>query len=233
MNEWFVRLTEQVTLAPDDVTVKEVLGDLAVEAGFDSYAYMYFFADNQRTISNYRPEWQQLYFQKSYAEIDPIIRRAWRRMEGFAWSNDDTQKSSKNVRIFFSEAADFGIQSGISIPVRAGFSRVAMLTFASKKPDFAHLRTFSPVLAAAAVGQVHSHLRMLQVRPTNQTHVRLKATERTYLRWSSEGKSMRDIAVIENDTYGNVVFHLRNARFALGAITLQQAIALGKELRVI
>ncbi|MFN7024482.1 MAG: hypothetical protein ACK4QP_08150 [Pseudorhizobium sp.] len=44
---------------------------------------------------------------------------------------------------------------------------------------------------------------------------------------------MRDIAVIENDTPENVAYHLRNAKAALGATTLPQATALGKELKVI
>lgn len=233
MDEWFDRLIEHVTMAQDDATVKDALEQLALEAGFESYAYLCLYADNREAISNYRLEWQQLYFQKSYASIDPVIRRAWNGMEGFAWSNCASHTVSKELRTFFGEAAEFGIQSGITIPIRTGFSRFAMLTLASSKPDFASSCTFSPVLAAAAIGQIHSQLRMLRARPTDQTRIRLKAAERIYLRWCAEGKRMRDIAVIENDTPGNVAFHLRNAKAALGATTLPQATAMGTELRII
>ncbi|MFN7104206.1 MAG: hypothetical protein ACK4N1_16450 [Pseudorhizobium sp.] len=44
---------------------------------------------------------------------------------------------------------------------------------------------------------------------------------------------MRDIAVLEKDSPGNVAFHLQNAKAALGATTLPQATALGKELNLI
>jgi LuxR family transcriptional activator of conjugal transfer of Ti plasmids len=233
VDEWFDRLIEHAMFARDDITMREVLGKLVREAGFESYAYLTFHADKREAISNYRPEWKQLYFRRSYANIDPVIRRAWNQLEGFAWSNDAPRSTSQELRTFFEQAADFGIRSGITIPIRTGFSRIAMLTLASSKAGYAYSRTFSPVLAAAAVGQLHAKLSVLRALPTDQTMIRLKTVERIYLRWCAEGKRMRDIAVIENDTMSNVVFHLRNAKSALGATTLPQATALGTELKLI
>lgn len=232
MDGWFDRLVEHVMLLRDPLIVRETLAKLACEAGFDHYAYLFLYADNREVISNYRTEWQQRYFQRCYAAIDPVIQRAWQEMQAFAWSSD-MGSGSKQLSTFFGEAAEFGIRSGITIPIKAGFTRMAILTVASGNPHFADSRTVNPILAAAAVGQLHCYFRMLNARPTFQSGIDLKAVERVYLRWCAEGKRLRDIAVIENDSPGNVAFHLRNAKIALGATTLPQATALGKELKLI
>jgi LuxR family transcriptional activator of conjugal transfer of Ti plasmids len=110
---------------------------------------------------------------------------------------------------------------------------MAMLTLASSDARFADGRTFNPVLAAASFGQVHSRIEGMRIRPTGKTNIRMKADELTCLRWSAEGKSMKDIAVIENTTYSNVAFFIRNAKAALGVSSLPQATALAKELGLI
>lgn len=232
MDEWFDRLVEHVMLSRDPMIVRETLAKLASEAGFDHYAYLFLYADRQEVISNYHKEWQQRYFQRSYATIDPVIQRARQTMHGFAWSSN-VGSGSKQQSSFFGEAAEFGIRSGITIPVKTGFSRIAMLTVASGDVDLAGSRAFNPVSAAAAVGQVHCLIRKLNAPPTSQTKIDLRAVERVYLRWCAEGKRMSDIAIIENDSPGNVAFHLRNAKAAMGATTLPQATALGKELKFI
>ncbi|WP_158268995.1 LuxR C-terminal-related transcriptional regulator [Ensifer sp. NM-2] len=71
------------------------------------------------------------------------------------------------------------------------------------------------------------------MRPARRSNIRLKSDELTCLRWSAEGKSMNAIAIIENTTYANVCFFLRNAKSALGASTLPQATALAKEFGLI
>ena len=51
--------------------------------------------------------------------------------------------------------------------------------------------------------------------------------------FSLMGKSMKAIAIIENTTYANVAFFLRNAKSALGATSLPQATAMAKEFGLI
>ena len=110
---------------------------------------------------------------------------------------------------------------------------MAMLTLASEDPEFAKGQTLNPVLAASSVAQLHSRLERLEAKPTDQTPIRMKSDELTCLRWSAEGKSMKAIAIIENTTYSNVAFFLRNAKAALGATSLPQATAMAKEFGLI
>lgn len=233
MNQWFERLTEQAVLAHDEAAAKGTLETLSREAGFFAYAYLNLQAETQTAISNYNEDWQHRYFDKSLARIDPVVRSARDRFEAFAWSNEASPKMSKERRHFYSEAAEFGIRSGITVPIPTGFGRMAMLTFASDDPKFSAGLTLNPVLAAAAVAQLHSRLASLGVKPTHHTPIRMKSAELTCLRWSAEGKSMKAIAIIENTSYANVVFFIRNAKSALGATSLPQATAMAKELGLI
>lgn len=233
MNQWFERLTEQVALAHDEASVKATLENLARDAGFGAYAYLNLQAETQSAISNYDAEWQRRYFEKSYALIDPVVRKARDQVEAFAWSNTASLRMSKDSRNFYGEAAEFGIRSGITIPIMTGFSRKALLTLASDDAEFARGQILNPVLAASAASQLHSKFESLATRPTSHTPMRLKLNELTCLRWSAEGKSMKAIATIENDSYSNIAFHLRNAKSALGATSLPQATAIAKEFGLI
>jgi LuxR family transcriptional regulator, activator of conjugal transfer of Ti plasmids len=233
LNQWFERLIEQVALAHDEATVKATLAKLSRQAGFGAYAYLNLHAETQTAISNYDLEWQQRYLEKSYALIDPVVRNARDHWEAFAWSNDPSQKMTKDRRNFYGEAGEFGIRSGITIPIKTGFGRMAMLTLAAEETEFAMGQSLNPVFAASAVAQLHSRLESLGVKSTQRTLIHLKSDELTCLRWSAEGKSMKAIAIIENTTYANVAFFLRNAKSALGATSLPQATAMAKEFGLI
>lgn len=222
-----------MTLAHDEVAVQGTLQKLTHEAGFSAYAYLSFRADTQIAVSNYHPDWQARYFDQGYAAVDPVVRAARDCFEAFAWSNVSTTRMNKERRQFYGEAAEFGIRSGITVPIKTGFGRMAMLTLASSEVDFAEGQRLNPVLAAASFGQVHSRLELMRLTPTRHSNIRMNANELICLRWSAEGKSMKDIATIENTTYANVCFFLRNAKNALGASTLPQATALAKEFRLI
>jgi len=233
LNQWFERLTEQVALAHDEEAVRTALEKLSREAGFGTYAYLNLQAESQTAISNYDVEWQKRYLERAYALIDPVVRNARDKLEAFAWSNEPSLRMSKERRAFYGEAGEFGIRSGITIPIQAGFGHMAMLTLASEEADFALGQQLNPVLAASAVAQLHARLEGLGTKPSVRTPIRLKADELTCLRWSAEGKSMRAIAIIENTTYANVAFFIRNAKAALGATTLPQATAMATKFGLI
>lgn len=233
MNLWLQRLTEQISLGHNEIAIKETLQKITVQAGFDGYAFLSLQGETEKAISSYPEEWQDRYFEKNYARLDPVILSARSEEAAFSWSNVASKRQSKECRAFFGEAAEFGIRSGITIPVKMGFARMAMLTFASSEAEFGATQSFSPVLAAHAACHVYSRVELVGIRPTNHTPIRLRAGELTCLRWSSEGKTMEDIAIIENTTYSNVAFFLRKAKQALGAATLPQATALAKEFGLI
>lgn len=71
------------------------------------------------------------------------------------------------------------------------------------------------------------------VEPTASVEIDLKAKQALCLKWSAEGKTMKDIASIEGMSFATVNFHLNNARKSLDAVSLAQATALATKLKLI
>ncbi|MCA1443765.1 autoinducer binding domain-containing protein [Ensifer sp. IC4062] len=213
---------------------KEALGDLARELGFDSYAYLNLQPVGTFAVSNYPTEWQTRYFGKKFDEIDPVVALARSTMRTFSWSSESSRVwKSRHIRQFYRDADDFGIRSGITIPIAVAFGRVAMLTIASHKQSLSLTKDIDPITAATAVALLHARIEQANIMPTAKLEVRMTAKQALLLKWSAEGKTMRAIATIENMTYHNVNFHLNNARKALNAGTLPQATALATKLKLI
>jgi LuxR family transcriptional activator of conjugal transfer of Ti plasmids len=213
--------------------LRETLAELVQDLGFDCYAYLNVRPVHIFAVSNYAAEWQARYLSQNYAKIDPVVSMARVQMKGFAWSADAQRAGSKQLRRFYSEAGDFGIRSGISIPVRMAFGHMSMLTLASHKPSLCLKSDIDQVAAVTAVGQLHACLEHCDVEPTASARIILTNKQALCLKWSAEGKTMRDIALIEGMSFATVNFHLNNARRALGAGSLAQATALATKLKLI
>lgn len=96
--------------------------------------------------------------------IDPVVTIAERAMHPFRWSQIESAGSTPETVRFFGDAAAFGIRSGVSIPMRGGFGRTALLTLASDRPGTdAEVRNV--VHAITAVAFVHVHLNRLVRKP--------------------------------------------------------------------
>ncbi len=223
MNVWFQHLTERISVVQDDATADAVLAELTTLAGFRSFAYVSLQAATQKVITNYAPDWVAIYNRKSYIRIDPVMKGLRDRIEAFRWVYpSDTRARARKT--YFDEAARFGIRSGVTIPINPGFGNVAMLTLACDDPAFSDSKILNPVIAAAAVGQMHAHLDHLNPTPALKVSASLNAKQLLCLRWHAEGKTGRDIAVLIDDTYGNVRYYLTGAKKALGVMTLGQAV---------
>ena len=234
VDRWFERLTDASDMAANEIALKDSLDVLTRELGFEYYAYLNLKALQSYAVSNYADEWQSMYFENEYAVIDPVVVLARRKMQAFAWTHDQIDGRSKDIHRFVSQAADFNIRSGISIPVVGAFGSLAMLTLATGSRTSLPDRHINPVLAASSVAQVHARFARQSEAVTMTAPVaNLKPEERVCLRWEAEGKTMEDIAKLEGMKYNNVVFHLKGARKKLDAQSLQHATALATKFNLI
>lgn len=234
MREWFQKLIDISGLVRNDMLLKKSLEELSQELGFDCYAYLNVQPVRTYAVSNYAPEWQSRYLALDYTKVDPVVSMARTTMKAFTWAAADSKRNStKAIRTFYSEAGDFGVKSGISIPIRTAFGHMSMLTLASSKASLSLKTDIDQVAAVTAVALLHAALEHHNVEPTSARSVDLTAKQALCLKWSAEGKSMKAIATIENMSYANVNFHLNNARKALDASSLAQATALATKLKLI
>ncbi|MGD9840088.1 MAG: autoinducer binding domain-containing protein [Afipia sp.] len=231
LDEGFNDLMEASDLAQDERSLKQALRNFTTAAGFDRFAYLNVCAGDVRTFSNYPTEWQGTYLNSNYAAIDPVVTIAKRAMQPFAWSQNESAGSAPETVRFFGEAADFGIRSGISIPVRGGFGRTALLTLASGRPS-ADAEVRNPVHAITAVAFVHVHLSRLMRAPHNQA-IALTPRQSLCLAWASMGKTMDEIADLLGISERAVRFYMKGARDRLGATNTTHAVRLAMELDLI
>ncbi len=231
---WFWRLTDLSSVSQSEEALKEALTGLVGELGFDRYAYLYVQPKLTRAISNYELAWQKRYFDARFAEIDPVVKTARAKLRAFTWSLEASRRSSSSeLRRFYSEAAEFGICSGVSIPIRTACRHMSMLTLASHKPSLTLKKDIDPVAAATAVAFLHAKITQLHAHPTAGETTDLRPMQASCLKWSSQGMTMAEIAEIENISFSTANFHLNNARKALDARSLQQATATAAKLGLI
>ncbi len=224
---------DAVSLVTQEKHFKRSLQTLTHSLGYELYAYINISFKSSFALSNYPKEWQVRYLQKSYQSIDPVIEIARRTMAPYTWSLEDRQFRLKNRRGFAREANEFGICSGTTIAIPAGFGHTSFLTFASNDTSFASNARLDHVPAITAATFTHAFITLRRPRASASGIVRLAPQEAICLRWAAEGKSMRDAATVLGIKYSSARSYLDNARDKLGAVSLIQAVAIATRLNLI
>jgi LuxR family transcriptional activator of conjugal transfer of Ti plasmids len=164
-----------------------------------------------------------------YQQLDPVVHRARVEHGLFGWGGGaSAPPGNREQRRFFDEAMTFGIRSGITVPIRAGFGRMAAFTLATADREVNPERLIAEWKdVVQLVGlYFHTHVVMLDRAPIAQTvGTELTQRERQCLAWTAQGKTVADIAVLVGIAPRTVVFHLENARRKLGAASIAQCVA--------
>lgn len=224
LNELFLHLIDKLSLPLDERAARRALRDFAEEAGFTYFAYLYLKGPETFAVSNYPREWQALYLKKNYLRIDPVITNAKHGPPLHTWSGEDARRLGRRaVSQFFSEAARFGICSGLSVSVPVGFRDRMVFTIAGEQPRVYVEGGIDPVTAAVAVAFVHSRLAGARSDASLASEIRLSPREAECLRWFAEGVSMPDIAVMLNLSERTVRSYIDVATHKVGAANNRQA----------
>ncbi|QTG17146.1 transcriptional regulator TraR (plasmid) [Agrobacterium tumefaciens] len=233
MQHWLDKLTDLTAIEGDECILKTGLADVADHFGFTGYAYLHIQHKHIIAVTNYHHDWRSLYFDKKFDALDPVVKRARSRKHVFAWSGEQERpRLSTEERAFYAQAADFGIRSGITIPIRTANGSMSMFTLASEKTAIPLDREIDAVAAAAAVGQLHARISFLRITPTAEDAAWLDPKEATYLRWIAVGKTMEEIADVEGVKYNSVRVKLREAmkRFDVRSKAHLTALAIRRKL---
>lgn len=225
------KLIDSVEVARDERSIRNAIRRFTVASGFERYAYIHVHAHDLFACSDYPADWQKMYISGRYATIDPVITKAKRKPEIFAWNADERDRT-REVRKFYSSAIGFGIRNGVSIPIQTSYGRIAMMTLASSKQRV-DVPAWNPVRATLALAYIHIHLSLATATSNQLSGVALSTQEATSLSWSSHGKSMNVIGELLGIKPRTVQFYLDRAREKLGASNLQQAVRIAIEKRLI
>lgn len=224
---WLEKLLDITAISGDQKTLKSALSELADRFEFSGYAFINLRFGQLYAVSNYHAEWQERYLRENFKQLDPVVRQAQKSCRAFSWSGESEKGSLSKAEIrFFADAADYGIRSGVSIPVATPNGAISMLTFASSKQNLSTERDFDAIAAASAVAQLHARIEQLRVTPSIEEPIYLTPKEATYLRWLALGKTVEDTADLEQVKYNTVRIALAEARRRYDLCNNTQLVAL-------
>lgn len=228
----FQEFVDAIQTAGDPDAFERIAARLTQKLGFQRFAYLHLAGEAPTLISSYPKHWTSRYFQLGYEQLDPVVLRARAERELFSWGGPGRAPvGNRAQRQFFDEATTFGIRSGVTVPIRAGFGRVAALTLATGEreinPDriadewkdvLQQVALYFHVQVAAKIGNALVAGRYAEGE--------LSQRECQCLAWTAQGKTAADIAVLVGIAPRTVVFHLENARRKLDAASITQCVAI-------
>jgi LuxR family transcriptional activator of conjugal transfer of Ti plasmids len=226
----FQEFIDAVHTAEDLIAFERVARRITERLGFRWFAYLRLSDDTPTLMSSYPKSWTDRYFDLNYQKIDPVIRRARDESTLFTWGGDAPRAmGSREQRRFFDEAMTFGIKSGVTIPIKGGFGRMAAFTMSTDEP---HRPVDLLVDDCRDILQLvglyfHTHVtaKIPKVTSPLEDEGILSQRERQCLAWIARGKTVVDTSVLVGIAPRTVVYHLENARQKFNASSIAQCVA--------
>jgi LuxR family transcriptional activator of conjugal transfer of Ti plasmids len=226
----FQEFIDAMQTADGKIGFERIAKRITEHLGFRWFAYLRLTDDKPTLISSYPKSWTDRYVKLGYQQIDPVVQRARRESALFSWSGSAPRVvGTQEQRRLFDEAMTFGINSGVTVPIRGGFGRMAAFTMASDKASApiellaSDSRGFLPLVGL----YFHTYVTVRVPREANPTEYEgiLTQRERQCLAWVARGKTVADIAILVGIAPRTVVFHLERARKKLNASSVAHCVA--------
>jgi DNA-binding CsgD family transcriptional regulator len=209
----------------------------AHEHGFEFFIYAYraaasFVDAHVLQISGYPPAWLERYWREDFVAVDPVVAHCSRSVLPVVWS--ELAPPTHGTRMM-NEAGEFGLRSGISVPMHGPEGELGILSLAHAGPGRPAGRAIERVrpLIHGVAAHVHEAVRRVSRVAEDGDMPELSGREQECLRWASDGKTSWEIGVILGISERTVNFHLDNAATKLKAVNRQHALARAIALRTI
>lgn len=194
---------------------------------------------NELRIGTYPESWVRHYFEHNYIRIDPVISHCQDHAVPLIWQDaiDRTRRlldpTTQRVRQMFDEACEFGLCTGLSVPLHGPGVSWGLMSFASRQYRSRPLQKILPEVHLLA-HYVHEAARRFLLDAAIPVDVpTLTRRERECLTWAAEGKTSWEIGHMLKISERTAIFHLQNAMHKLRASGRQAAIARAVSLGLI
>lgn len=225
----FQEFIDAIQTADDEHAFGRIATRLTQQLGFRWFAYLRLAGDTPTLISSYPKSWTDRYFDLDYQNLDPVVQRARREYDLFDWNGEPRAAGTRKQRRFFDEAMTFGIKSGLTVPIKAGFGQMAAFTLAADyhAPPLDTFVAESKDIIQLVGLYFHIHLTTKSKARAGLSAGKplLTQRERQCLTWTARGKTVADIAALVGISRRTAVFHLENARRKFGASSITQCVA--------
>ncbi|WP_333684433.1 helix-turn-helix transcriptional regulator [Pontibaca methylaminivorans] len=201
----------------------------ALRDGFGVDHMVYHWVDSagdQYGCGTYSDEWVNLYLERNYLRIDPVILGCYQRFHPVDWKRLDW--TSKSSREFFSQAVKYGIgNQGFSIPIRGPNGQFALFTTSHNCDDdtwadFIENHSRDLIL----IGH-YFHRKALEFEPERQSDQprALSPREVDAMTLIALGYSRAQVAETLAISENTLRVYIESARFKLGALNTTHAVA--------
>lgn len=216
-----MEVIKKLSEASDIEELEEIFFKAIAELGITNYAYV--LKDNPNWsdsepfyISNYSDQWAEHYLESKYQKIDPVLQTLDEAITPFRWSDvSQTKTLTIKQKQFFNEAHDFGLSSGLGVPVFSPGMGNAIVSLVSDLPDRETNALYQEQIYKISLYSVYFHYAALylsgriMVRRFNPSY-QLTAREKDIIHWAAENKTYPEIAIILGISYNTVLFHAKN-----------------------
>lgn len=218
--------------AKSEDELRDVLGRFADGLGFDKFIFgcllpTSYVNPKVVVLNGYPADWRAHYEKQRYLGCDPTVIHCLKNLTPVIW--DDMvfgDKKSAPARVM-SEASDFGICSGVSLPIHGTGSDWGMLSLAT---GAGHSRTRSKITkglpcAQALLPYVYEKVLDFEKAADKNLTVSLTNREKECLLWTADGKTSWEISQILKVSERTVIFHLQNVTRKLSVTNRPHAVA--------
>ena len=171
---------------------------------------------------NYPSEWLQVYVDRRYDQIDPIVAENYTSYKLQYWT--DTYLKHGAPQEFIFNAEDFGLKEGYTIGFRnPGSGKGSIFTLSGKK-----MRKSPRTEAILNILMPHYHQVLLRLisKIGNCKATPLSTREVEVMNWLKHGKTSWDISRILNISERTVNFHCSSVMQKLDAVSRTHALAI-------
>lgn len=199
--------------------------------GFDRFIYALRipnqFSDSRViVVKGYPDAWLDRYWANSYHTHDPVIAYCGQSILPIKWQDLIVDSSSTGARIMH-EAVDFGLRSGITMPVHSPHGELGVLSFAldwSVRSAHEVTTQAMPCIQLLATS-VHEAVKRVSGMADTPAVMPLTPREEECLRWTADGKTSWEIGQLLHTSERTVNFHLTNSMKKLDVCNRQHAVA--------
>ena len=221
-------LNRAFDLIDTDAPVETLVYDLRDLLGFDHIVYTTALSTVDPTIkplvrTTFPADWLKRYVEKSYEDVDPVLKRGYASALPFRWSEVDIRGA--DTASMMGDAVRHGIgPNGFSIPIVSKTGRRGLFSITGADPAIAWNAFFaSNVTSLTQVA--HRLHKQITTKISSEGDLHLSGREIECLAWCARGKEAGDIAVILGLSIHTVREYLKSARFKLDCSNLPQAVA--------
>ena len=224
-------LAREISRATTKSTLQRSCKAATQQLGYDYYLFGGYYPAIERIVmsSNFPDDWRERYDINGYIAIDPTVKHCWTESRSIIWQKISFSdgKTGELERMVMEEAFEYGLRSGISVPVHGSGAEGSMLSLASSEKNASYEHHHESGLQIV-VHAMHEATKMIITRDGTETVPimdNLSPREIECLSWTARGKTSWDISRILEVSENTVAFHMRNAIKKLEVTNRSQAVA--------